>query len=196
MSVADVLGVVAEDKVPVGLEGLVVVVAGEVLVGFEITDEGSAFVQDHGNAVRTVARCQDDLPFYTEGFEKGAAVLETEELCLGNIDRRNSLRQCFCKDRIGKMDMLDLRWKENELHALHHQFADETHVVGVIVGGEDVGNVGDVEVFSLEGAVECRQGSGEVGIDEDAAGGAADEVCVSVAVAEINQHGVLPITAY
>ena len=103
MGVTDALGAVAEDKVPVGLEGLVVVVGGEIFVGFEITDEGSAFVQDHGDAVRTVARGRDYLSFYAEGFEESAAVLETEKLGLGNINRRNSLRQCFCKDSIRKM---------------------------------------------------------------------------------------------
>ena len=69
-------------------------------------------------------------------------------------------------------------------------------MVRMIVGGENVGDVGDAKVLRLEGAVERGQGAGEVGVDEDAAAVAAYEVCVGVAVVEINQHGVLPITVY
>ena len=71
MCVTDALGFKLQDCIPICRQCLIVIVTREIFKRFEIADDTSAVVQDHGNAVFAVTRSADDLtvdPYILQEF--------------------------------------------------------------------------------------------------------------------------------
>ena len=133
MSIVYYLGVIRHHLIPILFELFVVIVGFQILIGFQISDEDHAFIKDNGYTVFTVAWSLYDLTFNTETCQKRAAVICRDNCCAGFIDRIILQPFVSCKDRIGIMNKAGLRFQNDKFYSLSGQFADKSHMVGVIV---------------------------------------------------------------
>ena len=82
------------------------------------------------------------------------------------------------------MDMIRLVLEKNEFYALILEFENQTHVVRVIVGRHDIGDVRDLYSFRLYRLIEGRERTGKVSINQDGAFCSLDQIGIRVPITE------------
>ena len=135
--------IMCQNMIPIRFQQHIVLICLNILIGFQISDKAISIIQNKRNTIHTVTGCIYDLTTDAHARQEISAFCTREDLGLGCIDRRvrNAI---FSKKGIRKMDTVFLHVDQKQAHALLHQCTDQTHMIRMIMGSQDVVYVVDL----------------------------------------------------